>query len=63
MKRFNTLEINYLRRSEGILRWERVKNVVIRERASVQQTILKRIERRYLKWFSHLMRMEQGKAV
>jgi hypothetical protein len=32
---------------------------VIRERPSVQQTILERIEIRGLKWFGHLMRMEQ----
>jgi hypothetical protein len=47
-RRLNALEIDYLRRSEGIFR-ERVRNHMIKERISTQETILQRIEIRGLK--------------
>jgi len=49
--------MNYLRRSEKYS--DRIIRNVIRERANAQRTILKRIEIRDLKWFDHLMKMEQ----
>jgi hypothetical protein len=41
---------------------ERVKNDVIKETANVQQIILERMEIRSLKWFNHLMKMEQERS-
>jgi len=42
-----------------VSRRKRVRNDVIRDRGSAQQTILERIEIKRSKWFRHLMRMEQ----
>jgi hypothetical protein len=46
--RFNILNLDYLQRSEGISRWDRVRNDIIMKRASAQQTVLE-IEIRRLK--------------
>jgi len=52
----NEKEMDYLR-FEGISRRERVRNDVIKERAITNNT--ERIEIRELKWFDHLIGMEQ----
>lgn len=58
-RKINTVEMDYLRRSEGISRLQRINNEDIRQRANAHETILERIERRGLKWFGHMMRMDE----
>ena len=54
----NALEMDYLRRSAGVSKLDRVRNVEIRAKMDATQTIVDRVEQRGLKWFGHLLRME-----
>ncbi|XP_030752232.1 uncharacterized protein LOC115879476 [Sitophilus oryzae] len=58
-RRILAVEMDYLRRSARVSRLQRVRNEEIRNRTSAQETvIIRRIEKRSLRWFGHLMRME-----
>ena len=52
------VEMDYLRRSAGISRLQRIRNHEIR-RMKVEENVIDRIEKRKVKWFGHLMRMQQ----
>lgn len=53
--------MDYLRRSSRVSRRERITNEEIRNRMSATETVTHRIEKRSLKWFGHLLRMEDGR--
>lgn len=57
-RRVLAVEMDYLRRSARVSRLQRVRNEEIRNRTSAQETVIQRIEKRGLRWFGHLMRME-----
>ncbi|XP_030760716.1 uncharacterized protein LOC115885831 [Sitophilus oryzae] len=57
-RRILAVEMDYLRRSARVSRLQRVRNEEIRNRTSAQETVIQRIEKRGLRWFGHLMRME-----
>ena len=53
------VEMDYLRRSAGISRLQRIWNHEIRRRMKAEENVIDRIEKRTLQWFGHLMRMQQ----
>lgn len=52
------MEMDYIRRSAGISRLDRIRNEEIRRRMQAHDTAVDRLERRSLKWFGHLLRMD-----
>jgi hypothetical protein len=52
-------EMDFWRRAARTSRILKVWNEVIREKTAVTQTILERIENNMLKWYGHVLRMEQ----
>ncbi|XP_030758935.1 uncharacterized protein LOC115884480 [Sitophilus oryzae] len=57
-RRIMAVEMDYLRRSARVSRLQRVRNEEIKNRTSAQETVIQRIKKRGLRWFGHLMRME-----
>ena len=55
-------EVKYLRRIKGITRRDRVRNEVVRQELKVEP-ILKKIHKQQLKWFSHLMTINNSRPV
>ncbi|XP_073994543.1 uncharacterized protein [Rhodnius prolixus] len=55
------LEMDFWRRSCGVSRLQRIPNSEIREKAKVEKTILYTIETKRLKWYGHLMRMDEDR--
>ena len=53
--------MKYLRRIKGVTRRDRVRNEVVRQELKVEP-ILKKIYKQ-LKWFGHLMRMNDSRPV
>lgn len=60
-RKINTVEMDYLRRSAGISKRDHITNEEIRNKMKAQETVLDRIELGSLKWFGHLMRMEESR--
>ena len=44
----------------GGRRWDRIKNEEIRRRASMEETLAKKVNRRVLRWFGRVERMDEG---
>lgn len=57
-QRLEAVEMDYLRRSCGVSRLQRVTNTEIRRRMGVKKTVAEEIERRRLKWYGHVRRLE-----
>ena len=55
------LEMDYLRRSARVFRLQKIPNTTIRSKMQAEQSILDRIQRRQLKWYGHLLRMEDSR--
>ena len=55
------LEMDYLRRSARVSRLQKIPNTAIRNKLQAEQSILDRIQRRQLKWYGHLLRMEDSR--
>ena len=53
------LEMDYLR-SASVFRLQKIPNTTIRSNKQAEQSILDRIQRRQLKWYGHLLRMEDS---
>ncbi|KAH1010226.1 hypothetical protein HUJ05_004554 [Dendroctonus ponderosae] len=51
--------MDYLRRREGKSKLQRIRNEDIRRRVDAQERVLGRIERRGLRWFEQMMRMNE----
>lgn len=60
-RKVRAVEMDYLRRSSRVSRRERITNDEIRNRMAAIETVTQRIEKRSLKWFGHLLRMEDGR--
>ena len=52
---------DYLRRSASVSRLHKIPNTAIRNKMQAEQSILDRIQRRQLKWYGHLLRMEDSR--
>ena len=50
--------MDYLRRSARVSRLQKIPNTAIRNKMQAEQSILDRIQRKQLKWYGHLLRME-----
>ena len=57
----NYLEMDYLRRSARVSRLQKIPNTIIRNKMQAEQSILDRIQRRQLKWYGHLLRIEDSR--
>jgi hypothetical protein len=51
-------EMDYLRRSARISRMDRVRNETIGTKRGMKKDILQEIEEQQLRWYGHVMRME-----
>ena len=52
---------DYLRKSTTVSRLQKIPNTAIRTKMQAEQSILDRIQRRQLKWYGHLLRMEDSR--
>jgi hypothetical protein len=50
-----------LRRSSRISRKDRIRNVTIRQKIGLEETIIKEIEHNQLKWYGHVQTMAEGR--
>ena len=44
-----------------VTRFDRVRNEEIRRRAGIEETFLEKVDRRMLRWFGHMGRMDEGR--
>jgi len=58
-QRLRVFEMMCLRRILGVTRRDRIRNTCIRETLDIQRDIVARITERRLKWYGHVMRMEE----
>ena len=49
-----------MHRSVSVSRLQKIPNTTIRSKMQAEQSILDRIQRRQLKWYGHLLRMEDS---
>ena len=52
------LEMDYLRRSARVSRLQNIPNTAIRSKMQAEQSILDRIQSKQLRWYGHLLRIE-----
>ena len=55
-RKLNTFEMRCLRCILGVTRRDRIRNVVIRERLNMTDSIIDTIQKRRLRWFGHIVR-------
>ena len=55
------LEMDYLRRSAGVCKLQKIPNTTIRSKMQAEQSTLDRIQRRQLKSYGHFLRMEESR--
>ena len=55
-RRVEATEMDALRRSSGISRKERIRNVTIRQQIGIEETIIKETEQNQLTWYGHVQR-------
>lgn len=60
-RKVEAVEMDYLRRSSRVSRRDRITNEDIRNRMAATETLTQRIEKRSLRWFGHLLRMEDSR--
>jgi hypothetical protein len=60
-RRVEDTEMDALRRSYRISRKDRIRNVTIRKRIGLEETIIKEIEQNQLTWYGHVQRMVEGR--
>jgi hypothetical protein len=58
-KRLQAVEMDCLRRSARVSRLEHISNQEIRTRMNAEKSIIDRIKNKGLKWFGHVLRMEE----
>ena len=56
----NVFEMKCLRPTVEVTRWDRVRNEEIRRRAGIQETLTEKVDRRVLRWFGHVERLDEG---
>lgn len=59
--KLRVMEMDFLRRSAGISRREKIRNERIKEIMGLKQDILHEIERKQLLWFGHVQRMQSNR--
>ena len=57
----NVLEMKCLRPMVGVTKWDRIRNEEIRRRAVIEETRAEKVDRRVLRWFGHVERMDEGR--
>ena len=55
----NVLEMKCLRSLVGVSRMDRVRNEEVRRRAGIERELASRANRRVLRWFGHVERMDE----
>ena len=58
-RRVEATEMDVLRRSSGISRKDRNRNVTIRQQIGLEETVIKEIEQNQLTWYGHVQRMAE----
>ena len=58
-RKVNVLEMKCLRSLAGMSRMDRVRNEEVRRRAGIENELASRADRRVLRWFGHVGRMEE----
>ena len=56
-KKLDVSEMQCFRCMCGVTRWNRLRNVVVRERVGIKDENSKRVDRKVLRWFGHIERM------
>ena len=57
-RKVNVLEMKCLRSLVGVSRMDRVRNEEVRRRAGIERELASRADRRVLRWFRHVERMD-----
>jgi Reverse transcriptase (RNA-dependent DNA polymerase) len=57
-RRLLVAEMSWLRRIRGRSRRERIRNEITRKELGAEQTVVEKIKKRRLRWFGHVMRMD-----
>ena len=57
----NVFEMKCLRPMVGVTRWDRIRNEEIRRNAGVEETLAEKVDRRLLRWFGHVERLDEGR--
>ena len=57
-RKVNVLEMKCLRSLVGVSRMDRVRNEEVRRRAGIERELASRADRRVLRWFWHVERMD-----
>lgn len=60
--RIQAIDMKYLRRTKGVTRRDRIRNDIIREELEIEP-ITNVIEKQQLKWYGHLIRMQNERPV
>ena len=60
-RRVEATEMDDLRRSSGISREERIRNVTIRQQIGLEETVVKEIKQNELTWYGHVQRLAEGR--
>ena len=58
-RKVNVLEMKCLRSLVGVSRMDRVRNEEVRRRARIERELASRADRRVLRWFGHVERMDK----
>lgn len=58
-QRLRVFEMSCLRRIGGVTRRDRIRNTTIKERLGVRQDVIQRVAKERLRYFGHVMRMDQ----
>ena len=59
--KLNTFKMNCLRKILGVTRLDRIRNVDIRERLGVKETVNDRIDVKRMRYFGHISRMQHAR--
>ena len=57
-RKVNVIEMKCLRSLVGVSRMDRVRNEEVRRRAGIERELASRVDRRVLRWFGHVERMD-----
>ena len=49
-----------LRPTVGVPSWNKIKNDQNRRRTEIEETFVKEVDKRVLRWFGHVERMDEG---
>ena len=58
-RKVNVLELKYLRNLVGVSQLDRVWNEEVQRRAGIERELASRADQRVLRWFGHVVRMDE----